>query len=113
VQKERLDVQSVGSIQFVVRFRGGDFERWKAAFDAHEPQRVKHGAVGHWVARSVDDPSEFIGVIEFTSRGGAHAYAEDPDRMDVQRALMVEGGPHEKTWTEGITEVVANVEYGG
>lgn len=106
-------MQSVGSIQFVVRFRGGDFERWKAAFDAHEPQRVKHGAVGHWVARSVDDPSEFIGVIEFTSRGGAHAYAEDPDRMDVQRALMVEGGPHQKTWTEGITEVVANVEYGG
>jgi hypothetical protein len=106
-------VQSEGSIQFVIRFRGGDFERWKAAFDAHEPQRIKHGAVGHWVARSLDDPREFIGVVEFTSRGGAHGYAEDPDRMDVQRALMVEGGPHHKTWDEGISEVVDRAEYRG
>jgi hypothetical protein len=106
-------VQGEGSIQFVIRFRGGDFESWKTAFDGHEPQRVKHGAVGHWVARSVDDPNEFIAVVEFTSRGGAHAYAEDPDRMDVQRALMVDGGPHQKTWDEGITEVVARREYRG
>lgn len=106
-------MQSEGSIQFVIRFRGGDFEQWKAAFDAHEPQRVRHGAVGHWVARSLDDPKEFIGVVEFTSRGGAHAYAEDPDRMDVQRALLVEGGPHRKMWDEGIHEVVARVEYRG
>ena len=106
-------MQSVGSIQFVVRFRGGDFEGWKAAFDAHEPQRVKHGAVGHWVARSIDDPNAFIAVVEFASRGGAHAYAEDPDRMDVQRALLAEGGPHQKTWDEGITEVVLRAEYRG
>jgi hypothetical protein len=106
-------VQSEGSIQFVVRFRGGDFAGWKAAFDAHEPHRVRHGAVGHWVARAVNDPHEFIGVVEFTSLGGARAYAEDPDRMDVQRALMFEGGPHQKTWDEGIHEVVARSEYRG
>jgi hypothetical protein len=102
-----------GTIQFVIRFRGGDFESWKAAFDQHEPQRVKHGAVGHWIARSIDDPNQFIGVVEFTSRGGARAYAEDPDRMDVQRALMIEGGPHNKTWDESIHETVAAVTYGG
>jgi hypothetical protein len=106
-------VQSEGSIQFVIRFRGGDFEAWKEAFEAHEPQRVKHGATGHWIARSVDDPNAFIGVVEFTSLGGARAYAEDPDRMDVQRALLIEGGPHQKTWDEGINEVVARAEYGG
>lgn len=106
-------MQSEGSIQFVIRFRGGDFDTWKAAFDAHEPQRVKHGAVGHWVARSVDDPNEFIGVVEFASRGGARAYALDPDRMDVQRALRMEGGPHQRSWDEGITEVVARAEYTG
>jgi hypothetical protein len=106
-------VQSEGTIQFVIRFRGGDFESWKAAFDAHEPQRVKHGAVGHWLARSVDDPNEFIGVVEFTSLGGARSYAEDPDRMDVERALIRDGGPHQKTWDEGITEVVSRIEYRG
>jgi hypothetical protein len=106
-------VQSEGTIQFVIRFRGGDFDAWKSAFDAHEPERIKHGAVGHWIARSVDDPNEFIGVVEFTSRGGAHSYAEDPARIDVERALMMEGGPHQKTWDEGIIEVVARVEYAG
>jgi hypothetical protein len=106
-------VQDQGSIQFVIRFRGGDFESWQAAFDAHEAQRVKHGAVGHWVARSAGDPNEFVGVVEFASLGGARAYAEDPDRMDVQRALMMEGGPHQRTWVEGIYEVVARGEYAG
>jgi hypothetical protein len=106
-------VQGEGSIQFVVRFRGADYDSWKAVFDAHEPQRVKHGAVGHWLARSIDDPNQFIGVVEFTSRGGARAYAEDPDRMDLQRALMPEGGPHQKSWTEEILEVVAQVTYAG
>ena len=100
-----------GSVQFVIRFRGGDFASWKEAFDAHEPVRVKHGAVGHWIARSIDDTNEFIGVVEFTSRGGARAYAADAARMDVQRALMIEGGPHQKTWDEGIHETVDAVRY--
>ena len=100
-----------GSIQFVIRFRGGDFQTWKAAFDEHEPARVKHGATGHWIARSIDDPNEFIGVVEFTSRGGARAYAADVDRLAVQHALMAEGGPHHKTWDEGIHETVAAVRY--
>jgi len=52
-------------------------------------------------------------VVEFTSRGGARAYAEDPDRMDVERALLIEGGPHNKTWDESIHETVAAVTYGG
>ena len=106
-------MQSQGSTQFVIRFRGGDFEAWTAAFEAHEPQRVRHGAVGHWVARSAADPNEFIGVVEFTSRGGAQAYAGDPDRMAVQQALMLEGGPHPKTWDEGIYEIVDRAEYPG
>jgi hypothetical protein len=100
-----------GGIQFVIRFRGGDFETWKAAFDEHEPARMKHGATGHWIARSIDDPNEFIGIVEFTSRGGARAYATDVDRLQVQHALMFQGGPHQKTWDEGIHETVAAVRY--
>jgi hypothetical protein len=99
------------TIRFVIRFRGGDFESWKSAFEAHEPHLVKHGAVGHWIARSVDDPHEFVGVVEFTSRGGAHAYTEDPARLDIQSLLMGEGGPHNRTWDEGIYETVNAVTY--
>ena len=108
-----METSTPAKFQIVIRFRGPDFEAWRAAFDAHEPQRVKHGAVGHWIARSVDDPSEYIGVVEFTSRGGAHAYAEDPDRMDVQRAVHLDGGPHNKTWDETIVETIAAVTYVG
>jgi hypothetical protein len=102
-----------GTIQFVIHFRGGDFESWKAAFEAHEPQRVKHGAIRHWLARSTDNPPAFIGVVEFTSRGGARAYAADPDRLDMQRALLIEGGPHHKTWDEGIYEIIDSATYPG
>ena len=31
--------------------------------------------------------------------------------MDVQRALMIEGGPHQKTWDEGIHETIDVVRY--
>ena len=102
-----------GYVEVVFRFRGADFDTWKAAMDAHEPARVRHGAVGHWIARSIGDPNEFIGVVEFTSRGGARGYADDPDRMDVQRALRLEGGPHHKTWDESIDEVVDAATYEG
>jgi hypothetical protein len=95
----------------VIRFRGGNFENWKAAFDKHEPDRLRHGAVGHRIARSIDDPHEFIAVVEFTSVGGARGYAADADRLEVQEAVMIEGGPHRKTWEEGINETVADVTY--
>jgi len=97
--------------EFVIRFRGGSFESWKAAFEKHEPARIRHGAVGHWIARSIDDPNEFIAVVEFTSVGGARGYAGDVDRLDVEDALLIEGGPHQKTWEEGIHETVDKVTY--
>ena len=37
-----------GSIQFVIRFRGGDFQTWKAAFDEHEPARADRVAAGSY-----------------------------------------------------------------
>jgi hypothetical protein len=101
-----------GHVEVVIRFRGADFDRWKAALDAHEPERIRHGAVGHWIARSIDDPNEFIGVVEFTSRGGAKAYSMDVDRLEVERVAMIEGGPHNRTWEEAIYETVDTVTYG-
>jgi hypothetical protein len=100
-----------GHIEFVIRFRGGNFENWKAAFDKGEPDRLRHGAIGHWIARSIDDPHEFIAVVAFTSVGGARGYAADVARLDVQEALLIDGGPHRKTWEEGINETVDEVTY--
>ena len=33
--------------------------------------------------------------------------------MDVQRAVHLEGGPHNKTWDETIVETIAAVTYVG
>jgi hypothetical protein len=100
-----------GRVEVVIRFRGADFDTWKATLDAHEPARVRHGAVGHWISRSIGDPNEFIGVVEFTSLGGARDYVMGVDRLDVDQAVMIEGGPHNRTWDEAIYETVDTATY--
>ena len=100
-----------GYVEVVFRFRGADFDTWKAAMDAHEPARVRHGAVGHWIARSIGDPNDFIGVVEFTSLGGARDYVMGVDRLDVDQAVMIEGGPHNRTWEEAIYKTVDTATY--
>jgi hypothetical protein len=100
-----------GHVECVVRFRGGDFDTRKAAFEAHKQVGVRHGAVGHWIARSIDDPNDVVGVVEFTSRGGARGYLMDVDRVEVQRTVMIEGGPHNRTWEEAIYETIDHVAY--
>jgi hypothetical protein len=100
-----------GHVEIVVRFRGADFDRWKAMLEAHEPARVRHGAVGHWIARSIGDPNEFVGVVEFTSLGGAKDYAAGVDRLEIDEAVMIDGGSHNRTWEEGIYETVDKVTY--
>src|SRR5690242_7135075 len=52
---------SSGHVEVVTRFRGRDYEEWRAMVEAHEPARVRHGAVGHWIGRSIGDPQKYIG----------------------------------------------------
>ncbi len=100
-----------GRVEFVIRFRGGEFDSWKAAFDEQESVRVRHGAIGHRISRSVDAPHEFLGVVEFASVGGAKGYAEDVQRLHLARALGIEGGPHRRSWEEAIYESVDVAKY--
>ena len=91
---------------FVIRFRGGDLDRLQAAFDAHEPVRARHGALGHRLLRPVDSPDELMVVVEFASRGGALGYAADPDRIHLQREVMGAGAPHHRSWDEAVYDVL-------
>ena len=100
-----------GYVEFVIRFRGADFDEWKAALDAHESARVRHGAVGHWIARAIRDPREYLAVVEFTSLGGATAYAAGADRLDLEEVAMIDGGPHNRTWEEDTYETVDAATY--
>jgi hypothetical protein len=98
-------------VQLVLRFRSVDFEEWKALFDEYEEVRVRHGALGHQISRSINDPNEFLAVLPFTSHGGAIGYSEDPRRYPLERAVMGAAMKHHG-WEESIHELVDAGGYG-
>ena len=103
---------SQSPIQLVLRFRSAEFAQWKAVFDEYEEVRVRHGALGHQISRSLDDPDEFLAVVPFTSHGGAIGYAQDPDRNPLKRAVMGHAAMRIHGWEESIHELVDAGGYG-
>src|SRR4051794_13168321 len=99
-------------IQLVLRFSSVEFTQWKAAFDQYEEVRVRHGALGHQISRSINDPHEFLAVVPFTSHGGALGYSEDPDRYALQLAVMGSAATRNHRWEESIHELVDADGYG-
>jgi hypothetical protein len=99
-------------IQLVLRFRSADFTEWKATLDEYEEVRVRHGALGHQISRSIDDPHAFVAVVPFASLGGAIGYCQDPDRHALKRAVF--GGAAMRThgWDESIHELIDAGGYG-
>jgi len=72
----------------IVQHKVRDYDAWKPAFDEHEDVRRRHGATGHEVYRSADDPNEVTVVSHFPSREQAEAFAADPSL----KAAMERGG---------------------
>ena len=65
-----------GPSAFVVtRIHVGDYDAWKPMFDKDEPG-ARHGAKGHRVLRSLDDPNEVFVLVEFSSSDAANAARE-------------------------------------
>lgn len=99
-------------IQLVLRFRSVEFSEWKAVFDEYEEVRVRHGALGHEISRSMKDPSEFLAVVPFTSHGGAIGYSQDPDRYALKRAVMGRAAMRNTSWYESAHELIDAGGYG-
>jgi hypothetical protein len=99
-------------IQLVLRFHSPDFARWKEMFDQYEEIRVRHGALGHQISRSIDDPQEFLAVVPFTSNGGAAGYSQDPDRHALKRSVFGDPAMRTHGWYESIHELVDAGGYG-
>jgi hypothetical protein len=59
-----------------------DDDQWHAAFTDHEKVRRSHGATGHRVYRSVDDPGAAVVVVvvvtDFAAADGARGFLGDP-----------------------------------
>jgi voltage-gated potassium channel Kch len=65
-----------------------DYERWYPAFIEFGEVRRGHGATGHVIYRSVDDPNTVVVVNDFATADGARAFMEDPSLKDA----MARGG---------------------
>ncbi|HMK91911.1 MAG TPA: antibiotic biosynthesis monooxygenase [Thermoleophilia bacterium] len=88
----------------IVQHEVRDYGAWKPVFDEHGVVRRQHGATGHTVYRSLDDPNDVTIVTEFPTREQAEAFASDPSL----REAMARGGVISEpviTWVEGSETV--------
>jgi heme-degrading monooxygenase HmoA len=81
----------------IVQHTVSDFDAWKKVFDEHEAVRRRHGATGHQLYRSVDDPNEVTVVNQFPTREQAEAFATDPSLKEAMERGGVVGEPR-VTW---------------
>ncbi len=77
----------------VVHHRVRDFGAWKPAFDEYEASRREHGAVRHWMYRTVGDPNDVVVALEFRSEKDAREFVEDPSLREAMERGGVEGEP--------------------
>lgn len=70
-----------------------DFDTWKGAFDDHAVARKEHGATGHRLAQSLDDPNALTVLIMFPDRAGADGFLADPSLKEAMANAGVTSAP--------------------
>lgn len=79
--------------QVVVQHTVEDFDTWKPVFDEHRAVREKHGATGHSVYRSADDPNNILVINEFPDLDSAKAFSDDPSLKEAMAKAGVTSQP--------------------
>jgi heme-degrading monooxygenase HmoA len=78
----------------LVRHRVRDFASWKPVFDEQGGiVRTKHGATGHRLYRSLDDPNDVVVLVEFPSEERAGSFLADPALKEEMEQAGVQGEP--------------------
>lgn len=77
----------------IVQHHVVDYDRWLPVFTDHEAVRRQHGATGHSVGRSVDDPNTLVIVNDFASLEGALAFTQDPSLPAAMERGGADGTP--------------------
>jgi hypothetical protein len=88
----------------MVQHRVRDYDAWKPVFDEHGEVRRRHGATGHVIYRSLDDPNDVTVVNFFPSRQQAEALVADPSTQEGMERAGVIGEPR-VTWAEETEQV--------
>jgi quinol monooxygenase YgiN len=81
------------SVYVVISHHVADFEAWKPGFKEHEKIRREHGALGHKLHRSIDDPGRVVVITEFADESGARAFTSDPSLPAAMKRAGVDGTP--------------------
>lgn len=77
----------------IVQHHVADYDRWYPLFTEHGEVRRSHGATGHTIFRTVEDPNTIVIVNEFGSADGARAFMADPSLKDVMARAGVDSEP--------------------
>jgi quinol monooxygenase YgiN len=89
----------------IVQHHVQDFGAWKPAFDEHGEVRRQHGATGHTINRTIEDPNNLVVVNNFASIEGAKAFMTDPSLKDVMSRAGVDSAP--QVWLVEESETVS------
>ena len=83
-----------------------DPEKWKPVFDGNRHVRTGHGATGHTLYRSVEDPNTLVIVNDFATVEGANAFVADPALKEAMARAGVDGPP--QIW---VVDEVERISY--
>ena len=80
-------------VRMFVRHKVHDYATWRKGYDAFEPMRIKFGARGHGVYRSVDDGNDVTAWHDFDSAEAARTCASSDELKDAMKRAGVVGAP--------------------
>ena len=89
-----------------VKHAVADFDAWKRVFDEHAANRKEHGATGHRLARSLDDPNALTVLVMFPDRAAAEGFVADASLREAMSRAGVVSAP-----TIEFIEVTEEVPY--
>jgi quinol monooxygenase YgiN len=77
-------------VHVIVRHKVSEYNRWKAAFDAHLNTRMHAGEVGFRLFQNVDDPREVTLLLDWDTTEHARKFmASDELRKTMQQAGVI------------------------
>jgi hypothetical protein len=78
----------------LVQHQVRDFASWKPVFEEQGGLvRIRHGATGHRLYRSLDDPNDVVVAVEFPADELARSFLADPALKEEMEHAGVQGEP--------------------
>jgi heme-degrading monooxygenase HmoA len=76
--------------KLIARLHVRDYDTFKSVFDGLRTARQEHGAKGHRLHRSLDDPNRVLVVTEWGSADQARAFAHSLELKEGQERAGVD-----------------------